>query len=88
MGAKNRKRFNQAQDTIRESDQNTRKYHIQESKELRYMYFPQPCQKGQNIFFLIIMWHKGKSVEQTAKICLDYFSPRGCFVFYMINIDI
>ena len=39
------------------------------------------------------MWHKGKSVEQTAKICPHYFSPfatiQGVVLFfYMINFDI
>ena len=39
------------------------------------------------------MWHKGKSVEQTAKICPDHFSPiatiQGVVLFfYMINFDI
>ena len=33
------------------------------------------------------MWHKGKSVEQTAKVCPDYFSPfatiQGVVVFFI-----
>ena len=49
--------------------------------------------KKVKTFFLIIMWHKGKSVEQTAKICPDHFSPiatiQGIVLFfYMMNFDI
>ena len=37
---------------------------------------PQRSDAGvKKTFLLIIMWHKGKYVEQTAKICPDYFSP-------------
>ena len=44
------------------------------------MYFPQPCLKGQNIF-------SDHNVEQTAKICPDYFSPiatiQGVVLFFI-----